>query len=112
MLLLSGMVSWRTATSPGPGRGIETCREVGVEKSPSMEPSTVRGSGFILIIWSSACVVLRNDCRDQLWCRKKSIVTSFRFLFTFIRHKTDITYRMTVENKMFSKSFLRYPNIR
>ena len=32
MLLISGMVSWRTATSPGPGRGIETCREVGVEK--------------------------------------------------------------------------------
>ena len=80
MLLLSGMVSWCTATSPGPGRGIETCREVGVEKSPSMEPSTIQGSGFILIIWSLAYVVLGIDCRDQLWYRKKSIVASFKFI--------------------------------
>ena len=33
-------------------------------------------------------IVLGIDCRDQLWCRKKSIVASFRYLFTFIRHKT------------------------
>ena len=28
--------------------------------------------------------MLRNDCRDQLWHRKKSIVASFQWLFTFI----------------------------
>ena len=37
----------------------------------------------------SNSVVLGIDCRDQLWCRKKSIVASFRCLFTFIRHKTN-----------------------
>ena len=37
-------------------------------------------------------VVLRNDCRDQLWCRKNSIVASFQCLFTFIRHKTKIVF--------------------
>ena len=26
-LLISGMVSWCTATSPGPGRGMETCKK-------------------------------------------------------------------------------------
>ena len=31
-------------------------------------------------------VVLRNDCLDQFWCRKRSIVASFQCLFTFIHN--------------------------